>query len=86
MPAPDTGSLPAGHDTHCERLLCIVCPPCRSQLWQWVRHGAKTSEGRAVTPDWVAQLLEQEVREGEGGRVAGREGYSGGGWVGGLYS
>lgn len=33
----------------------------RSQLWQWVRHGARTAEGRMVTADWVAQLLNEET-------------------------
>jgi malate synthase len=33
----------------------------RSQLWQWVRHQARTAEGRQVTPDWVTQLLEEET-------------------------
>ena len=44
----------------------------RSQLWQWVRHQARTAEGRQVTADWVAQLLEEEAetfrRWVEGGR------------------
>jgi hypothetical protein len=34
----------------------------RSQLWQWVRHGAKTTEGKVVTADLVNQLLQEEVR------------------------
>jgi len=33
----------------------------RSQLWQWVRHQARTAEGRQVTAEWVAQLLEEEA-------------------------
>jgi malate synthase len=33
----------------------------RSQLWQWVRHGARTAEGRAISADWVATLLQEEL-------------------------
>ncbi|KAI8853964.1 malate synthase-like protein [Chytridium lagenaria] len=25
----------------------------RSQLWQWVRHRARTSDGKEVTPEWI---------------------------------
>eukprot|EP00955_Chlamydomonas_euryale_P043340 352561-Chlamydomonas_euryale.AAC.3 len=31
----------------------------RSQLWQWVRHNARTAEGKEVTAAWVEQLLKQ---------------------------
>jgi malate synthase len=33
----------------------------RSQLWQWVRHNARTREGRVITKEWVAQCLDEEV-------------------------
>jgi malate synthase len=33
----------------------------RSQLWQWVRHGARTREGRPVTAEWAVQLLGEET-------------------------
>jgi malate synthase len=33
----------------------------RSQLWQWVRHNARTREGRVITAEWVAQCLDEEV-------------------------
>lgn len=33
----------------------------RSQIWQWVRHGARTKEGRVVTAEWVLQLLDAEA-------------------------
>jgi malate synthase len=33
----------------------------RSQLWQWVRHGARTAEGQTITAAWVAQLLDEET-------------------------
>jgi malate synthase len=34
---------------------------CRAQLWQWLRHGARTAEGRAITPDLLHQLLGVEL-------------------------
>ncbi|KAI9193312.1 malate synthase [Polychytrium aggregatum] len=34
----------------------------RSQLWQWVRHQAKTTDGQVITRDWMNQKLEDEVR------------------------
>ncbi len=45
----------------------------RMQIWHWLRHGARTSDGTPVTPDLVAGLLDQEVARlaaaaDEGGR------------------
>ena len=33
----------------------------RSQIWQWVRHGARLADGRPVTPDLVRQILDEET-------------------------
>jgi malate synthase len=33
----------------------------RSQIWQWVRHGAKLEDGPTVTPDLVRQVLDDET-------------------------
>jgi malate synthase len=33
----------------------------RSQIWQWVRHGAKTKEGRSVTPEYVQSVMSEET-------------------------
>jgi malate synthase len=33
----------------------------RSQVWQWVRHGARLEDGRPVTRDLVTRLLDEEV-------------------------
>lgn len=33
----------------------------RSQVWQWVRHGAKTQEGRVITAAWVNSVLREEL-------------------------
>jgi malate synthase len=35
----------------------------RTQVWQWVRHGAKLSDGRQVTPELVQQITQEEVRK-----------------------
>jgi len=35
----------------------------RSQVWQWVRHGARLSDGRAVTRDLVESIIAQETDE-----------------------
>jgi malate synthase len=34
---------------------------CRAQLWQWIRHGAHTSDGRAVTVERFDRLLTDEL-------------------------
>ena len=33
----------------------------RSQIWQWVRHGAELEDGRTVTPELVRQFLDEET-------------------------
>jgi malate synthase len=33
----------------------------RSQVWQWIRHGAKMSDGRAVTADLVRKIIPEEL-------------------------
>ena len=33
----------------------------RAQVWQWVRHGARLEDGRAVTPELVRQLEDEEL-------------------------
>jgi malate synthase len=38
----------------------------RSQVWQWVRHGVKLADGRAVTPELVRETIATEVREKPG--------------------
>jgi malate synthase len=35
----------------------------RSQVWQWIRHGAKLDDGRAITPDLVRQLETEELEK-----------------------
>ena len=35
----------------------------RAQVWQWVRHGARLSDGRTVTAPMVRQILRERVAE-----------------------
>jgi len=42
---------------------------CRAQLWQWIKHGAKTSDGRKVTLEAVRNLMGDELS-----KVAGQVG------------
>lgn len=35
----------------------------RSQLYQWVHHGAKTNEGKVITPEYTGHLLDTVVKE-----------------------
>ena len=35
----------------------------RSQVWQWIRHGAKLSDGRSITLSFVRQTLSQELQK-----------------------
>ena len=44
----------------------------RSQVWQWVRHRARTEDGRAIDPGLVRQIGEEELEaiRREGGEVA----------------
>ena len=33
----------------------------RSQLWQWIRHHARTNDGRAITPQMFDEILAEVV-------------------------
>jgi malate synthase len=48
---------------------------CRAQLWQWIRHGARTSDGRLVTEGRFDRMLTDELdrihREVGAARLAG---------------
>jgi malate synthase len=35
----------------------------RTQLWQWVRHGAKLADGRAVSPELIDTILVEELEK-----------------------
>jgi malate synthase len=34
---------------------------CRAQLWQWLRHGARTSDGQAITVERFDRLMSTEL-------------------------
>jgi malate synthase len=34
---------------------------CRAQLWQWLHHGARTSDGAPITPERFDTLLTEEI-------------------------
>jgi malate synthase len=34
---------------------------CRAQLWHWIRHGARTTDGRPVTAERFDRLLTEEL-------------------------
>jgi malate synthase len=36
---------------------------CRAQVWQWVRHGARMDDGRAVTPELVRETIAEELEK-----------------------
>ena len=38
-----------------------TCEICRAQVWQWVKHGAKVNDGRAVTAELVRQKMTEEL-------------------------
>jgi malate synthase len=42
---------------------------CRSQVWQWVRHGARLSDGRPVTQEMVRQTIAEQKNKLNGGRM-----------------
>lgn len=33
----------------------------RTQIWQWLRHGAKTADGTSITSDYITQLFKEEM-------------------------
>ena len=43
---------------------------CRSQVWQWVRHGAALSDGRKVTQEMVRKVIMEQKNKLQGARLA----------------
>jgi len=43
---------------------------CRSQVWQWVKHGARLSDGRTVTAEMVRQIIAEQKSKLKGGRIS----------------
>ena len=44
----------------------------RAQVWQWLRHGAKLSDGRSITRDLVSQVIREEVGKLKARSAAGK--------------
>jgi malate synthase len=42
---------------------------CRAQVWQWVRHGAKLHDGRAVTQEMVRTIIAEQKKKLGGVRM-----------------
>jgi len=42
---------------------------CRSQVWQWVKHGALLSDGRPVTQEMVRHTIAEQKNKLKGGRM-----------------
>ncbi len=40
----------------------------RTQVWQWIHHGAALEDGRTVTRDMVLDLIDDEMQPLTGGR------------------
>ena len=40
-----------------------TCEICRTQVWQWVKHGAALSDGRRVTPQLVREAMAEEIEK-----------------------
>ncbi len=36
---------------------------CRSQLWQWIKFGAKLNEGTVITADFFKEIMKEELSE-----------------------
>jgi malate synthase len=43
---------------------------CRSQVWQWVRHGAALSDGRRVAQEMVREVIIEQKNKLQGARLA----------------
>jgi malate synthase len=48
----------------------------RTQVWQWVRHGARLADGRTVTPELVRSTIAEELEKMRG--ALGPERFDGG--------
>lgn len=42
---------------------------CRSQLWQWAKHGARLGDGRPITREMLRQVIAEQKSKLEGGRI-----------------
>lgn len=49
--------------THLNREDAATAEVSRSQLWQWVRHGVTTAEGKKVDKAYALQLLKEQTEQ-----------------------
>jgi len=42
---------------------------CRAQVWQWVRHRARLSDGRPVTREMVQRVIAEKKEKLKDGRI-----------------
>ena len=50
---------------------------CRSQVWQWVRHGARMNDGRTITAAMVKQIIRDRVAELQATEPQGKSSHDG---------
>ncbi len=43
---------------------------CRSQVWQWGKHGARLSDGRSITHEMIRQIIAEQKNKLKSGRVS----------------
>jgi malate synthase len=43
---------------------------CRAQVWQWIRHGAKLSNGRPITREMVRNVISEQKNKLKGSRMS----------------
>jgi len=43
---------------------------CRAQVWQWIRHGAKLSDGRPITREMVRNVISEQKNKLKGSRMS----------------
>jgi malate synthase len=42
---------------------------CRAQVWQWVKHGAKMTDGRPVTADLAREATDHQSHGGQAAQI-----------------
>lgn len=60
------GGIPPSREHHADCVLredAATAEVSRSQLWQWVRHGITTSEGKKVDKAYALKLLKESADE-----------------------
>ncbi len=35
----------------------------RAQIWQWLRHGSKTTDGKTITKEYFGVLMKEELKK-----------------------